>query len=363
MTLPIVDDTNIEIEIDDSHDDGDQFIEYDLAVYPSDLTLNGIVEMWEKKEITIPQFQRRFVWKIQQSSQLIESFLLGLPVPQIFLYIDDTHRNLVIDGQQRILSIIYFFSGFFGVEDRKGKKQVFRLQGLSENSPYLGKRFVDLDESDQRKLGSSVLRAVNIRQLSPQHDYSSIYHIFERLNTGGTPLKPQEIRNCVSFGALVHELNQINQLPAWRKLIGREMPEKHQRDVEMILRIFAFWERWEEYDKPMKGFLNAQMERHKNADSLEFKRFRRDFENSIDTMLDILGSKPFHVRGPINLAALDSIASLTIRNINKMPEDYVDKVDILLSDEQYRNAIFYNTSDNQAVQARMKLANEIVFSK
>ena len=79
------------------------------------------------------------------------------------------------------------------------------------------------------------------------------------------PLRPQEIRNCVFSGKLVDELNQINALPAWREIIGRGEPEKHQRDVEMILRIFAFWEHRKIYDKPMKGFLNQQMLQHKNG--------------------------------------------------------------------------------------------------
>ena len=363
MTLQKSKETETEIQVDDSHDEQDQYIQYDIAVYPSDLTLSVIREMWENKDISIPRFQRRFVWTIQQSSQLIESFLLGLPVPQIFFYIDENHKNLVIDGQQRILSIIYFLSGYFAEESRTGKRQVFRLQGLSDNSPYTKKRFEDLNQADKRKLEGSVLRVVNIRQLTPKQDHSSIYHIFERLNTGGTPLKPQEIRNCVFYGDLVDELNRMNVLPAWRKLIGRPYPEKHQRDVEMILRIFAFWESWEKYDKPMKGFLNQQMSRHMNANLSKFEKFRSDFETAVIFIQKSLGPKPFNVRGPINLAALDSIVSLTIRNIKKVPDDYADRVKLLLKDEEYRDAIFYNTSDNQAVQRRMKKARTILFRK
>ena len=350
-----------ELDVDDSVEEVDKYVEYDVAVYPSDLTLRGIEDLWKRKDITIPHFQRRFVWTIKQSSQLIESFLLGLPVPQVFFYIDEDNRNLVIDGQQRILSVIYFFNGYFGSESSTGRQQIFRLQGLSDDSPFLRKRFEDLDQSDKRKLGNSVLRVVNVRQISPKHDDSSIYHIFERLNTGGTPLRPQEIRNCVYSGELADELIRINKLPAWREIISRKYPEKHQRDVEMILRVFAFWDRWEKYDKPMKGFLNEQMARHKDAESSSFNTFRRDFEKSVSMLAKILEPKPFHVRGPINLAALDSIASLTIRNINKLPSDYADRVKILLNDKGYQDAIFFNTSDHQAVQNRMIITNKILF--
>ena len=352
-----------ELEVDDSHDEEGQYVEYDIAVYPSDLTLRGIEDLWNRKDISIPKFQRRFVWTIKQSSQLIESFLLGLPVPSVFFYIDDENRNLVIDGQQRILSIIYFFDGHFGPESRSGKRQVFRLQGLPEQSPYNKKKFDDLDQTDKRKLENSVLRAVNVRQLSPRENQSSMYQIFERLNTGGTPLRPQEIRNCVYSRQLVQELNELNQSPDWRKIIGREYPEKHQRDVEMILRVFAFWERWEKYEKPMKEFLNTQMNLHKHADDSRFKKFRKNFEKAASLIYETLGEKPFHVRGPINLAALDSIFSLTIRNIRLPSKNLAQRMHNLLNNEKYKDAIYFNTSDNQAVQTRMRIAAEVLFKK
>ena len=168
--------------------------------YPSDLTLRGIHEMWNDGDIIIPEFQREFVWTIRQSSLLIDSFLSGLPVPQIFFYIDEENKNLVIDGQQRILSVVFFLEGYFGFENLQGRRQVFRLTGLDGRSPYHNKRYEDLGESEKRKLRSSVLRVVNIRQLAPKEDNTSVYHIFQRLNTGGTPLRPQEIRNCVFRG-------------------------------------------------------------------------------------------------------------------------------------------------------------------
>lgn len=88
------------------------YIHYNIASYPSDLTLNGIREMWDAGAIVIPPFQRKYVWKKEQASLLIDSFLCGLPVPPVFFYIGNDNRNMVIDGQQRIISIIYFLKGF-----------------------------------------------------------------------------------------------------------------------------------------------------------------------------------------------------------------------------------------------------------
>src|SRR6185312_5835259 len=185
-----------DLEVDEEEDDEETYVTYDIASYPSDLTLSGLTDLWSNGDIVIPEFQRNFVWSIKQASLLIESFLLGLPVPQVFFYVDESNKYLVIDGQQRLLSIVYFLEGFFGSESIHGKRQVFRLTGLDDRSPYSKMRFQDLDDVSQRKLKGAVLRAINIRQLNPKEEHTSIYHIFERLNTGGTPLKPQEIRNC-----------------------------------------------------------------------------------------------------------------------------------------------------------------------
>ena len=91
------------LEEEETQEEGEVYVTFDIATYPSDFTLAGIYQMWKDKDIVIPDFQREFVWSIKQSSLLIESFLLGLPVPPVFFYIDEDNSNLVIDGQQRIL--------------------------------------------------------------------------------------------------------------------------------------------------------------------------------------------------------------------------------------------------------------------
>ena len=100
-------------------------------------TLEVLHKKWKDKEIEIPDFHRQFVWKQVKSSKLIESFLIGLPVPSIFLYTErETQKFLVIDGQQRLRSVFYFFEGFFG-EEMKGRRTVFQLKGLSDKSKYI----------------------------------------------------------------------------------------------------------------------------------------------------------------------------------------------------------------------------------
>ena len=119
------------IEDSDEENDTAVTINYDIATYPSDFTLAGIAKMWDDGDIKIPDFQREFVWTIRQSSLLVDSFLSGLPVPPVFFYIDEgSNKNLVIDGQQRILSVVFFMEGYFGRETTQGRRQILDCRGL-----------------------------------------------------------------------------------------------------------------------------------------------------------------------------------------------------------------------------------------
>ncbi len=191
--------------------------DYQIATYPADYTLEVLYKKWQSDEIEIPDFQRHFVWKQTQASKLIESFLVGLPVPPVFFYSERKSRKyIVIDGQQRLKSIFFYFNGYYGKENRD-KRIVFRLKELNPNSQFHEKSFDDLLEEDQRALRQAVLRALIVQQLNPE-DNTSIYHIFERLNTGGILLASQEIRDCVYHGGFSKFLDKINGLENWRRI-------------------------------------------------------------------------------------------------------------------------------------------------
>lgn len=336
-------------------------INYDIASYPSDFTLAGIVQMWEDKDIVIPDYQREFVWSINQASLLIDSFLCGLPVPPVFFYIDENNKNLVIDGQQRILSVVFFLEGYFGEESTQGKRKVFRLSGLDSKSPYCNLTFEELDETLQRKLKQSVLRAVNIRQLNPVGENTSAYHIFERLNTGGTPLKPQEIRNCVFRGGFNKLLKSANKNKNWRKILGKPNIDKHQKDVELILRIFSLVGAAEEYEKPMKEFLNKAMIKHDKGDTKKAINFFTAFEKVTEAVVTSIGEKPFHLRGPLNLAALDSVMSVLIENYKKVDSINLKKLYAeLKEDDSFNEYTKFNTTDSKTIIGRISKVKEIM---
>ncbi len=345
-----------DLVIEEEQDEETVTVNYDIASYPSDFTLTGIAQMWKDKDIIIPDYQREFVWSIKQSSLLIDSFLCGLPVPPVFFYIDENNKNLVIDGQQRILSVVFFFEGYFGKESTQGKRKVFRLSGLNENSPYYNMRFEDLDEGQQRKLKQAVLRAVNIRQLNPIGESTSAYHIFERLNTGGTPLKPQEIRNCVFRGGFNKLLKNANKDKSWRKILGKPYIDKHQKDIELLLRIFSLVGAGSKYEKPMKEFLNKAMIKHNSGETKKATNFFNVFSTVTKIVVNEIGEKPFHLRGPLNVSALDSVMSVLIENYRKL-----DSINIksryleLRKDEKFNEYTQYNTTDTKTVTERIDI--------
>jgi uncharacterized protein with ParB-like and HNH nuclease domain len=353
-----------ELDIEKGEAEEDEvLVTYDIATYPSDFTLNGIYEMWQNKDITIPEFQREFVWTIRQSSLLIESFLSGLPVPPVFFYIDDENKNLVIDGQQRLLSAIFYFDGYFGFENIQGKRQVFRLQGLDEKSPYHKKKFEDLPPSDQRKLKTAVLRAINIRQLAPTDENTSVYHIFERLNTGGTPLKPQEIRNCVFRGDFAQILRDLNEDKNWRSILGKKKLDKHQTDVELILRVFSLSEYFDSYEKPMKEFLNKAMKRNKKANTAAVKKFQKLFPLITKQIVNSLGEKPFSIRGPLNVSILDSVMCTLINHGEKAPLKLKESYAALLKEKDFETLTTLGTTDTTTIKKRFELVHKHLIGK
>lgn len=341
-----IDDWEIDKTEESPEDEREPALEYELMNYPADITLSGYVEHWDKSELTVPDFQRKYVWDRIKASKLVESFLLGLPVPGTFLYKERVKPGyLIIDGQQRITSVVRFIKGTFD-------EKVFRLQNVNER--YEGKAFSDLSDDDQFKLRSSTLRATIIQQINPDDD-TSIYQVFERLNTGGVNLNPMEVRQCVSYGPFVSVLKELNELNWWRKILGQPKIDKRLRDVELVLRCLALSDGENKYEKPMKGFLNKYMEkRRKDPEGYDY--LKRNFVASAEYVLAQLGEKPFHIRGRLNYGALDSLMAAVL--VGKRPGDLPDRFERLLADDDYKNSITFNTSDDAEVHTRMKKAVE-----
>ena len=351
-------DENTELQTEEEDDDI-PFVEFDISVSPSDPTLELLVNQVNAGDIVVPFYQRRYVWKIEQASRLIESFLMGLPVPQVFLYVNEEDRLEVIDGQQRIMSVKYFFEEYFGEEDNRNRRQVFKLKGLAERSEYNDKKFSELPDRDRRRLRHATLRAINIKQLKPHSRNDSVFHIFERLNTGGTQLKPQEVRNAVYRGPIVAELVELNNNPAWQRVLGITRPHRNQKDVELILRLFALFEVWATYEKPMIHYLNTAMDQNRTFDSERAILFKERFRKVIATVDEAL-KKPFRPRKVINAAVLEAVIVTLLENPTVTSENLVARYDNLLADEGFQAHIRVSTTDTQVLRARLNLARDVL---
>ena len=332
-------------------------IAYEISYYPADYTLRGYLDKWEDKQLEIPPFQRNYVWDQVKASKLIESFLLGLPVPGVFLYKErKTNKLLVIDGQQRILSAIRFFKNEF---DEKN----FRLKGV--HPKWDGKTFKELAEPDQYQLQDAVLRATVVQQLDLKDD-TSVYYIFERLNTGGMNLNPMEVRKCVYFGDYVTLLEDLNANPSWRQILGKEKLDKRMRDVELILRVLALKDRFSDYEKPMKRFLNKHMAHSKKLEKQALQQqideTKIAFNNVCKYLIEQLGDKPFHLRGRLNYAVADSTMVLAFEAVAKGIANFRARFDLLKEDPDYLASVTANTSDEKTVVIRFLKARQYLLS-
>jgi hypothetical protein len=353
--------TDLDLEPVTSEDEDYQSAppEYQILTYPADFTLEVLYQKWNAHEIDIPPFQRGFVWKQNQASKLIESFLVGLPVPPVFVYIDQTSQNLfVIDGQQRLKSIFYFFEGYFGQETER-RRQVFNLTGLSPESRFYDKSFTELREEDQRRFKIAVLRAVVVQQLKPDDDTSK-YHIFERLNRGGTSLTNQEVRNSVFHGEFVAFLTKLNKLPEWRKLLGKDEPDSRQKDIELLVRFFAMRDRTA-YQKPMKDFLTAFMRKNRNPSQESLTYIENVFQTTCKDVLDGLGERPFRVRAGLNVAVADAVLVAFSNHLDAVPKDINNRWERLKQDTEFDKNTRQGTTDEETVRARFERAESILF--
>lgn len=336
-----------------------EVIVYKIANYPADYTLQGLYDKDKEEEILIPSFQRRFVWTLSQSSRLIESFLLGLPVPSIFLYKEkESQKLLVIDGQQRLKTVFGCFKNIF-----PDTKKPFYLKGV--NKKWEGKSFLDLSTPDKRRLKDSVLRAVIVEQLDPK-DNTSIFHIFQRLNTGGTVLSPQEIRNCIYQGKFNDLLKQLNHNKDWRKIIGLPVPNKRMRDMELILRFLGLYcsykGSYEEYKAPMKDFLSNFMAKYRN-DEVKIREFKEIFEKTVSSIARNLSPRPFVIKTGLQSAVFDSIMIVFALNLNNIPQDIKARHQKLLKDKEYEEAVYKFTTVEKFVKQRIDMAITKLFEQ
>lgn len=342
-----------EEEVIDKTDDEAVNYRYSISSYGADYPVDSIVKRMNDEAIFVPPFQRQFVWNQQQASRFIESLLLGLPVPGIFLSKEEsTGKLLIIDGQQRLTSLENFFIGSF-----RGKR--FRLIGVQED--LVGKTYQDLDMVDKNRLNDSIIHATIIKQTQPDDGDSSIYLVFERLNTSGSKLTAQEIRACIYYGDFNEALKELAKNSNWRNIFGR--PNTRMKEEELILRFFALFYSFDRYEKPLKIFLNSFMHSNRNLQKYSINQLSKLLYPTMAFIYQTLGEKAFRIGAGINAAVFDSVMVGTAKRLQKGAitdsNKYLEEYKKLVSNDEFLQLIRGGTSDESNLQARIKMSIDV----
>ncbi|WP_443114467.1 DUF262 domain-containing protein [Herbaspirillum seropedicae] len=352
--------------VDDVDDVDDETLEdtsvaveqYAISSFGIDFDVEGLVRRLKKGDIYVPDFQRNFVWSHRESSQFVESLLLGLPVPGVFLAKDrHTQKLMIIDGQQRLRSLEYFYGGFFRPDASKKAQQVFELTQVQPQ--FQGRTYDQLSEDDQRRLDNSVIHATIIKQESPdENEDSSLFYVFGRLNSGGRKVTGQEIRTAIYGGPLMDMIDELNQNKTWRILFGKE--SVRLKDRELILRFLALYYSADQYERPMEEFLN-RFARKNRAPSPQFlMKSSSIFLRTIELAHDVLGANVFRPVRSMNAAVFDSIAVALARRLDRgeitAPTKLKKAFEKLSVDGEYVAATSRSTANEESVSSRLLLA-------
>lgn len=294
ISVSDIEESHVEKVADEINDDYSTEDLYNISSYGADLSFRELISMYKEDELAKPELQRNYVWDKVEASRFIESLLLGLPVPSIFLAKSKGEKKLIVDGYQRIMTVYDYVEK--GVFSKDGKD--FKLANSKNiNKKWRNKSFRELAEADQRRIRSTTIHAIIFEQKEPRESDSSMYQIFQRINTSGRTLLPQEIRNCVSQGPFNTLLIKLNAIPVWRKLYGLTSSDTRMRDMEFILRFFALQPGNIPTDTAtisMKQHLDSFMEINKKIVPEVAAGMEKEFVSTMNFLYENFGEDAFH---------------------------------------------------------------------
>ena len=258
----------------------------------ADAEVDGLYRKHQRAKLIVqPDFQRHFIWDEKKASRLIESAILDIPIPSIYLAEENDGREYVIDGQQRLMSFFSFIDGRFP----SGKE--FRLTGLKVLQELNGKIFKELEQQLQDKILYYKSRVITFPSES---DEQLKFEVFERLNTGSVSLNNQELRNCIYHGPYIDLLRELSKEEDFRYLLGLSDQEKRMGDIELVARFAAFYHvTYMKYKSPMKDFIDNDIRIYRYITDKDARALRLAFKNAISTIKSIFDKSAFkrYVRG------------------------------------------------------------------
>lgn len=296
-------------EVDDAYCDDDLF---KISSWGADLSFRELIARYDDNELIKPELQRHYVWDRIEASRFIDSVLLGLPVPSIFLAKTKDEKLLIIDGYQRIMTVRDFVKGVFS--DDNSQFSLSNSKRIHER--WRGKNFAQLSDEEKRKIRNTTIHAIIFMQQHPSPGDTSLYQIFERINTSGRSLLSQEIRNCVYQGPLNTLLFELNTNESWRRMWGDERRDSRMRDMELILRFFALSDEFilesdkVPYNISLKKYLNDYMGAHNSV--AEIDSLRQKFNQTIEFVFKNFGTSAYHNISPSDQTKLLANLSSTV---------------------------------------------------
>ena len=336
-----------------------------------DAQVDGLYRKYKRRRLIVhPSFQRNFIWDAKKSSRLIESAILEIPIPTIYLSEEEDNKEYVIDGQQRLLSFFSFIDGTFP----NGKD--FRLVGLKVISDLNNKTYEELDEVSKEKIHDCKIRAITFISGSGSR---LKFEVFERLNTGAVSLNHQELRNCIYHGKYMDLLREMSEDTDFRYLLGLSRADQRMRDIELVARFSAFYHFTHlKYKPPMSYFIDKDIDIYTKSFSEENSRdLKRAFRNSVAIIRSIfdktafnryhMGGEKDHNNGWISKnfnSSLYDILMFSFSKINRnLVQPHLDSIresliDLMTNNDEFINSIDKYTSSANAVTTRSRIWEE-----
>lgn len=356
-------DNQIELQTEEELDEAPLEVPQDRRrIYPDfkDWSIGELHSRWKRGKLDLqPEFQRYYVFDRPKASRLVESILIEVPIPVVYLAEEAEFTYSVIDGQQRLTAFFQFFDN------------ELELRGLNILTDLNGMHFRDLPEQRQNQFENGTIRCIIIKRES---DPQIRFEIFERLNTGSVKLNDQELRNCIYRGPFNDLLRDLAENRDWQTLIGLKAPDKRMRDREMILRFFALYHDLLGYKPPMRHFLNREMERQRHATDRGIAEFSELFHKSVQLCLTVFGERAFKrftvgdQQDPngrweerrINMALFDVVMVGFTKYERRQVVPRSDAVfealvELMAASQEFIDAITLGTSQRDRMDTRMRL--------
>ncbi len=334
----------------------------DIDIREEKCSIYQYMRWYEQGRLVIdPDYQRNLVWKDHQKSRFIESIILGFPLPPFYVNQQRNGNYTIIDGLQRTTTLHQFL-------DNK-----FQLKNLKELPNFNNKIFAELPKPIKAKIEDKNLL---LYVLKPSVPAKVVYELFDRINTGGTPLNQQEVRNCIFLGKSTQILKEFSEMPIFRQAIDNGVSPTRMKDREIVLRYLSFqiFHYENDYKGDLDEFLGNAMRKMNDMNEDEIQRLKDNFVRVMTLTLDFFGNENFRFpildkdnklnRGFINTSLMESVCYFFAHNsddfLKENKQKIIENMKLLLTDSTYRNATRTSTASRRNVSDRFKLAQEIL---